>query len=117
MTDHDQLEENLRAMAEPYSEKDEQTLETLLASIGPSYCRMCGTCNGVCAKGVPVPDVLRFLTYAEGYGQFAMAREHFLALPAEVRATRCTDCTTCSIQCPNGVEVRQHVARAQELLA
>jgi uncharacterized protein len=117
MTDHDQLEENLRAMAEPYSPKDEQTLQSLLASIGPSYCRMCGTCNGVCARGVPVPDVLRFLSYAEGYGQFAMAREHFLALPAEVRATRCADCSSCSVQCPHGVEVRRNVMRAQALLA
>jgi len=117
MTDRDQLEENLRAMAEPYNDKDEQTLQSLLAYIGPSYCRMCGSCNGVCARGVPVPDVLRFLSYAEGYGQFAMAREHFLALPADVRATRCGDCGSCSVKCPNGVEVRRQVMRAQALLA
>ena len=81
MTDHDQLDENLRAMAEPYTEKDEKLLTAQLAGIGPSYCRMCGSCGGVCEKGVPVPDVLRFLTYAEGYGQFALAREHFLGMP------------------------------------
>ena len=63
-----------------------------LASIGPTYCRMCGACGGVCDKGVPVPDVLRFLTYAEGYGQFALAREKFLELPAGVRDIRCGDC-------------------------
>jgi len=117
MTDHDQLEENLRAMAEPYTDRDEQTLRTLLAYIGPSYCRMCGACNGVCARGVPVADVLRFVTYADGYGQFAMAREHYLGLPAEVRATRCGDCARCSVECPHGVEVRRQVMRAQELLA
>jgi predicted aldo/keto reductase-like oxidoreductase len=117
MTDHDQLDENLRAMAEPYTGQDEQILQSLLGYIGPMYCRMCGSCNGVCDRGVPVPDMLRFLTYAEGYGQFAMAREHFLELPEHVRAIRCRDCDSCSVDCPNGVQVRDRVMRAQELFA
>jgi predicted aldo/keto reductase-like oxidoreductase len=117
MTDHEQLDENLRAMAEPYTNKDEQLLNQLLAYISPMYCRMCGACGGVCDKGVPVPDMLRFLTYVEGYGQFALAREKFLELPEHVRGIRCADCGSCSVHCPNGVEVRDRVLRAQELLA
>jgi predicted aldo/keto reductase-like oxidoreductase len=117
MTDHEQLEENVRAMAEPYSDQDERLLATHLANIGPSYCRMCGSCRGVCDRGVPVPDVLRYLTYAEGYGQFAMARERFLELPEHVRAVRCADCSACSVACPNGVRVRDFVSRAQDILA
>ncbi len=117
MADHDQLDENLRAMAEPYTNADEQVLQSLLAYIGPTYCRMCGSCSGVCSRGVPVPDVLRFLTYAEGYGQFAMARERFLGLPEHVRGIRCGDCASCSIHCPNGVQVRGRMMRAQELFA
>jgi len=31
MTDHEQFDENLRAMAEPYTDRDESTLRTLLA--------------------------------------------------------------------------------------
>jgi predicted aldo/keto reductase-like oxidoreductase len=61
--------------------------------------------------------MLRFLTYVEGYGQFAMARERFLELPEPVRALRCSDCGSCSVNCPNGVKVRDRVMRAQELLA
>ena len=117
MTDHDQLLENLRAMGEPYTDRDERLLAAQLAMIGPMYCRMCGACNGVCDKGVPVPDVLRFLTYAESYGQFGMAREHFLSLPEEVRAVVCRNCDSCSVECPNGVHVRERVTRAQELFA
>jgi uncharacterized protein len=117
MTDQEQLDENLRAMAEPYTDKDEQLLDQRLASISPTYCRMCGSCGGVCDKGVPVPDMLRFMTYVEGYGQFAMAREKFLELPAQVREIRCSDCGSCSVQCPHGVQVRDRVMRAQELLA
>ena len=117
MTDHEQLDENLRAMAEPYTDKDEKLLNQLLAYISPMYCRMCGVCGGVCDKGVPVPDMLRFLTYVEGYGQFALAREKFLELPEQVRSIRCGDCSTCSVDCPHGVHVQARVARAQELLA
>ena len=117
MTDQDQLDENLRAMAEPYTNQDDQILQALLAYISPVYCRMCGACGGVCDKGVPVPDMLRFVSYAEGYGQFAMARERFLELPEPVRAIRCSDCGACSIECPNGVRVRARVTRAQELFA
>jgi heterodisulfide reductase subunit C len=34
-----------------------------------------------------------------------------------VRSGRCNDCGSCSVKCPNGVEVRRQVTRAQELLA
>jgi predicted aldo/keto reductase-like oxidoreductase len=117
MTNHDELDENIRAMAEPYTDEDESLLTARLESIGPSYCRMCGACGGVCEKGVPVPDVLRFLTYAEGYGQFALARERFLEIPPPARDVRCRDCTSCSFRCAYGVEVRDRVTHAQETLA
>jgi predicted aldo/keto reductase-like oxidoreductase len=117
MTDFDQLDENLRAMAEPYTQKDEQLLSNQLASISSSYCRMCGSCGGACERGVPVPDVLRILTYAEGYGQFALARERYLGMPQTARDVRCGDCASCSFSCAHGVAVRDHLMRAQETLA
>jgi predicted aldo/keto reductase-like oxidoreductase len=117
MSNHDELDENLRAMAEPYTEKDETLLTARLAGIGPSYCRMCGSCGGVCDKGVPVPEVLRFLTYAEGYGQFALARERFLEMPQPARDVRCRDCTSCSFRCAYGVAVRDTLTHAQAILA
>src|SRR5512139_2499607 len=117
MTDHEELDENLRAMVEPYTEKDEALLTARLASIGPGYCRMCGTCGGACARGVPVPDLLRILTYAEGYGQFALARERFLEIPRPARDVRCSDCVSCSFRCAYGVAVRDRLTHAQEILA
>jgi aryl-alcohol dehydrogenase-like predicted oxidoreductase len=117
MTNHDELDENLRAMAAPYGDEDERLLTAQLAAIGPSYCRMCGGCGRTCEKGVPVPDVLRFLTYAEGYGQFALAREHYLGMPQQARDARCSECSSCSFRCAHGVAARETLSRAQELLA
>ncbi len=117
MTDMDQLDENVRAMAEPFSPGDEKILTAHLDAIRPLYCSMCGECDGACQKGLPVADMLRILTYADGYGQFALARERFRELPAGVATVRCGDCTDCTVECPHGVKVRARLARAQEMLA
>jgi hypothetical protein len=116
-TDMAQLDENLRAMAEPWTKEDEQKLVARLERIRPDYCSMCGQCEGTCPKGLPVADVLRYLTYAEGYGQFALGREHFLALSAAQRDVRCGDCAECAVRCPQGVQVARRLSRAQSLFA
>jgi hypothetical protein len=117
MTDMDQLDENLKAMGNPLSASDEKLLTAHLEAIRPLYCRLCGECDGHCQKGLPVANVLRFLTYADGYGQFALGRERFLELSAEHRAVRCGDCIDCTVKCPHGVQVASRMARAQELFA
>jgi hypothetical protein len=117
MTDNDQLEENLKAMGSPLSSSDEKLLTTHLEMIRPVYCRMCSQCERACQKGLPVADVLRCLTYADGYGQFALGRERFLELRAGHATVRCGDCAECTVKCPHGVHVAERVARAQELFA
>jgi uncharacterized protein len=115
MTDNDQLEENLKAMGNSLSASEEKLLTAHLEMIRPVYCRMCGQCDGACQKGLPVADVLRYLTYADGYGQFALGRERFMELTAEQAAVRCGDCAECTVHCPHGVHVSARVSRAQEL--
>ncbi len=117
IVDQDQLDENIRAMAEPFRDADDRILQARLEQLRPLYCRMCGSCEGQCAKGLPVADVLRFLMYAEGYGQFALGRENFLSLSEEARQVRCSDCDNCTVTCPNGVKVARRLSRAQELFA
>ena len=117
MTDNDQLDENLKAMTESYSPMEEQLLARQLDFITPLYCRMCGDCDGHCAKGLPVADVLRFVMYAEGYGQFELGRDHFKKLPVELASVRCGDCPTCTVKCRFGVKVPERLARAQEMFA
>jgi aryl-alcohol dehydrogenase-like predicted oxidoreductase len=117
MVDTDQLEENIRAMGARFTPEDDKVLSARLEQIRPLYCRMCGQREGKCAQGLPVADVLRFLTYAEGYGQFAVGREYYQDLPAEHAAARCNACPVCTVNCPNGVKVAQRMRRAQELFA
>ncbi len=117
MKDNEQLEENVSAMTSPLTDSDRQILAAQLERNGPLYCRMCGDCRGACPKGLPVADILRFLNYADAYGEYTLGREHFLQLSEEVRAVRCNSCEVCSVKCPNGVRVAQRLSRAQEIFA
>jgi predicted aldo/keto reductase-like oxidoreductase len=117
MTDGEQLDENLKAMDKPFGAGDENLLAEQLEHIRPLYCRMCGECDGTCAKGLPVADMLRYVTYADGYGQFALGREKFLELPAEAASVHCSLCPVCTVKCPHGVNVAGRLTRAQELFA
>ncbi len=117
IVDNDQLEENISAMGAPFSAADGRLLARRLEEIKPLYCRMCGRCEGQCSQGLPVADVLRFLMYAEGYGQFALGREHFKALPPALTEVRCASCTNCTVECPKGVQVAARLHKAQQLFA
>jgi hypothetical protein len=66
---------------------------------------------------MPPTGVLPFLSYHDFYGECHHAIVSFRDLAGEVRDIRCSDGSVCSIQCPNGVHVRDRLIRAQQLLA
>ncbi len=117
ITDTDQLEEDLTAMQKPYGPEDAKLLAERLELIRPLYCRTCGRCDGQCRQGLPVADMLRILTYADGYGQFALGRERFLELSPQHTGVKCADCPGCTVRCPHGVKVVERLRKAQELFA
>jgi uncharacterized protein len=117
MVDMDQLDQNFRTMSSAFSPADQAVLTACLDQLAPLYCRMCGNCRGMCPRGLPVADMLRYLTYADGYGQFALGRERFQGLPEGIRNVRCADCGTCTVDCPNGVQVSRRLGKAQALFA
>jgi hypothetical protein len=118
MTDIDQLEQNFSVMAQQqFTDADQKILTARLQEITPYFCRMCGECAGQCPQGLPVGDMVRFVMYADGYGQFPLGREHFQRMSAEHQAVRCGQCPTCVVQCPHGVTVAERMMRAQALFA
>jgi predicted aldo/keto reductase-like oxidoreductase len=112
-----ELEMNMRALSEPYAPSDEQMLFVLNERIRPDYCRMCYQCEGKCPKGIPVADILRYLAYYDFAGNLHQAIVNFRNLASETRRIRCSDCSECAIRCPNGVQVRKRLMRAQDLIA
>lgn len=111
------LEMNIKAMGEPFTPADEKLLYTMNEQIRPDYCRMCYQCSGVCPKGLPVTDMLRFLAYNDFCGNYHQALANFKGLPKEIQEVQCSDCSKCSIDCPNGVHVQDRLVRLQGLLA
>ena len=115
--DLDMLDENFKAVATGWKQEDAGVLAAHMDHIRPLYCSMCGHCEGQCAKGLPVSDIIRYVSYVEGYGEFALGRENWLQLAAHHQAVRCTECDQCTVNCPKGVRVFDRVSRAQELFA
>ena len=113
----EEVEMNFRAMTEPYTPQDDTMLFARNEEIRPLYCRMCYECKGKCPKGIPVADELRYLAYNDFAGDFRQARNNFMRLTDEIRSVRCRDCSACAVQCRNGVDVRNRLIRAQDLLA
>jgi len=112
-----ELEMNFRAMKEPYTIEDEKMLYVRNEEIRSRYCRMCYECKGKCPNGVPVTDELRFLAYNDFGGSFEQARGNFRQLSQEILRVRCSGCSSCVVECPNGVDVQNRLIRAQQLLA
>lgn len=117
MMSMEEVEEDVEYCLKPFTDTDKKVLAARLEEIRPLYCRMCGTCDGQCVQGLPVPDMLRYAMYADSYGQFPAARQYFQQLPESLRRVRCTECSSCAVHCPNGVAVKQRLAMAQDWLA
>ncbi len=110
------VEQNAAALHTPLSNHDRDVLQSQLAFTSARFCRMCNHCDGRCPQGLAIRDLVRCAMYAEGYGDLAMARSHFAAIDARQRRITCQDCDKCTVQCPNGVAIRERVQRAKELL-
>ena len=117
MTDMDQLDQNFKVMAEDFTAEDQKVLTASIDHVGPYYCRTCGECAGQCPKGLFASEMVRFVMYADGYGQFALGRENFQRMPLELQQIRCGDCDRCVVQCPHGINIAERLSRAQELFA
>ena len=77
-----------------------------------SYCSQCGQCAE--ATGLPVPEVMRYMMYYNGYGDKYEARQKFAVLSADVRGRLAS---ADFAGCPNRVAINDAMAEAGEILA
>ena len=105
---------DLKALAK----SDFDALEHFALETRSGYCAGCGRiCQAAVGGKVPVNDVMRCLMYYKDYGDRALARDVFAALPEEAR-TKLTevDYSTAEEACPQGLAIARLMAEASELL-
>ncbi|MBC7287444.1 MAG: aldo/keto reductase [Armatimonadetes bacterium] len=112
-----QAEEACTAVLARLTPDEERAVQALAAALSHDYCRLCGSCEAVCPKGLPVSDILRYRMYALGYGETSGASALYSRLPAQLRANACTECGACEKACPYGLRVVRLLKDAHRVLA
>jgi predicted aldo/keto reductase-like oxidoreductase len=76
-------------------------------SLAGLYCSQCGTCISQCTHQLDIPTLMRSYMYAYGYRNLGQARDTLLS--ANSHALPCYTCSTCSIKCTQGFNVREKI--------
>jgi hypothetical protein len=117
MLNQTQLEEDLSVVHSPFSVKEQKMLIQYAAENSTDYCHMCGICKDNCPQGIETTDILRYLSYFEGYKKQKRAKTMYSRLSPEKTAKACVKCGLCDQCCPYGVSVNQRIHYADLLLS
>jgi len=116
------LKENVMAALDgsKLTAADWHALDHYAQATASSYCRGCAhLCESAAGcQGLPIADVMRYMMYAVSYGDLALARDQFRALPEGVRrelAARSLD--SAEQACPQGLPIGRIVQEAMSRLA
>ena len=117
ITSFEQLSQNFDTMNSKMSWSDRKIIDKFAKASDKLYCRTCGECTGICPQKVNIPDVMRFLMYADGYGELELGRDSYKSLLSSEGALKCTNCDYCVVPCANKLNIRERMLRAHEILA
>jgi uncharacterized protein len=87
-------------------EKKDLKLGDITKSTG-MYCSHCEKCKTQCPYGLDIPKMMRSYMYAYGYQKPSLAKETLRQI--ENMNIRCNDCSSCSVNCSMGFEVKEKI--------
>jgi len=111
------LDENLKAVGKTLTVEDQAMLRDHVREMSASVCRMCGACQRACPAKLPIPDLLRCVTYHDVHRKPAYARQVYREITAAGPLPSCGDCTACAQACPHGVAGPGRIRQARSLFA
>jgi predicted aldo/keto reductase-like oxidoreductase len=116
VTTVEQIEECAAVMGTPFSQKNLNELKQYQSFLNGRICTLCGGCMGECPYGIPHESFLRVVMYHDGYGDDSLARESFKDISQE-QLQRCSVCSSCSVICRRGLDIKAQMKIAKEFLA
>lgn len=117
VTTIEQIEQCAAVMGTLLSSRDADTLEKYDCHLQGRVCTMCGGCEGECPHGVDHTDFMRAVLYYDGYKDKTLAQEVFREGQLLEAAKFCSDCSSCSITCARGLDIRGQVEWAKRVLS
>ena len=117
MTTFDQLKTDLEVVKDlhltPEELYDLKMGET--GNLTGLYCQGCQRCLPQCAKGLPIPEMMRAYMYAYGYRNLGAAHEIVSSL--NLPDNPCSGCDGCSVNCAFKFDVRDRMVDINRLKA
>lgn len=88
-----------------YTDSERAFLSDNSIKLGMGFCRQCKGCLSSCPKNSDVPTLMRTHMYAAQYANFELARRTLDGIPADSGFKNCADCSACTAQCVNSVDI------------
>ena len=115
VTTIEQIEECAAVMGTSLSKRDLNELKQYQSFLKGRICTLCGGCIGECPYGIPHEGFLRVVMYHDGYGNDSLARESLKDIPQQ-HLQRCSECSSCSVICRRGLDIKAQAKLAQRIL-
>lgn len=115
VTTIEQIEECVGAMGTSTSKGDVNDLKNYQSFLQGRICTMCGGCLGKCPYGVAYQDFLRMVMCHDGYQNDNLVKEVLeKSIPLQT-IQRCSECSSCSIICRRGVDIKGQIKLARHI--
>jgi predicted aldo/keto reductase-like oxidoreductase len=114
VTTIEEIEECAGVMGTSISKKDLDDLKQYQSFLHGRICTLCGGCVGECAYGVPYGDLLRTVMYHDGYENDSLFRRPLQTITTQY-IQACSECSSCSIVCRRGLDIKAQIQKAQEI--
>jgi aryl-alcohol dehydrogenase-like predicted oxidoreductase len=115
VTTIDQIEECAGVMGTSLSKKDLDDLKQYQSFLHGRICTLCGGCVGECPYGVSHGDLLRTVMYHDGYENDSLFRKSLQTITTQ-NIQPCSECSSCSIVCRRGLDIKAQIQKAQEII-
>jgi len=116
VTTIEQIEECAAAMGTTVSKRNLDELKQYQSFLRGRICTMCGGCIGECPYGVSHSDLLRVVMYHDGYENDSLVRESLGGITKH-HLQACTECSSCSVSCRRGLDMKAQIQLAQRILS